>query len=194
MLKLQLFAILIFACLACACGPGNTVRLAPPPAIEAASLPSPNAPSVTVVEFSDKRVDPEIVGKRRDGSAFITSGDVPQWISRSLADELARKGFRVSYATSAAEATRGNPDYLVTGSVEQFWLTETSAVQLQAAMRVKCSLANRKGRIWTETTNSSQTVGGLLSQSSTENLLSGTLVDLTRPIAQKIASSIQPQK
>ena len=186
-----LSALLAFFCCAllCACGPGNTVRLLPSPPVSAESLPAPNAPSISVVSFTDRQADPEVIGKRRDGSAFTTNGDVAQWISRALADELARKGMRVTFALDAAQARSGNPDYLVTGQIEQVWLSESSSVQMGAQMRVQCSLANRKGRIWQETTNSSQTIGGLLSGSSADNLMLQTLRDLVQPIAQKIIAT-----
>lgn len=181
----------LMACILCACGPGNTVRLLPAPALQASSLPAPNAPSISVVAFADRQADPEIVGKRRDGSAFTTSADVAQWISRALADELARKGMRVTFAMDTAQARSGNPDYLVTGTVEQVWLTEVSAVELTAQMRVQCTFANRKGRLWQETTNSSQTYGGLLTGSAANNLLLDTLRDLVRPVAEKIITTVE---
>lgn len=190
MRTLSLVALALFSFALCACGPGNTVRLLPAPAIEATALPAPNAPSISIVTFSDKRHDPEIVGKRRDGSAFTTNEDVAQWISRALADELARKGMRVTFAQSAAEARSGNPDYLITGIIEQFWLNEVSSVELTAQMRIQCTLANRKGKLWMETTNSSQTYGGLLSGNAANNLLLDTLKDLVHPIAQKVLTTI----
>lgn len=186
---LPALALISFAL--CACGPGNTIRLLPPPALQATSLPSPNAPSVSVVTFTDNLPDPGIIGKRRDGSAFTTNGDVAQWLSRALADELARKGLRVTFAMDTAQARSGNPDYLVTGAIEQIWLNETSAVQMTAQMRVQCSLANRKGRLWSETTNSSQTYGGLLTNGSGDKLLLDTLRDLIQPLAQKILATAQ---
>lgn len=186
-----MIGLIIFSCALCACGPGNTVRLLPAPAIQASALPAPNAPSISIVTFSDKRHDPEIIGKRRDGSAFITTEDVAEWISRALADDLARKGMRVTFASSTAQARSGNPDYLITGTVEQLWLKETSSVELTAQMRVQCALANRKGRLWLETTNSSQTYGGLLSGSAANNLLLDTLKDLVQPIAQKVIATVE---
>lgn len=194
MKSISLAALTLISLLLCACGPGNTVRLIPPPAIDAASLPAPNAPSISVVSFTDKQLDPGIVGKRRDGSAFTTGGDVAQWLSRALADELARKGMRVTFAHDTAQARSGNPDYLVTGVVEQVWLNEVSAFELTAQMRVKCTLANRKGKLWTETTNSSQTYGGLLSSRSADKLLIDTLRDLIQPISQKILTSVKAKK
>ena len=85
-----LWLVLSLAILCAACGPGNTVRLIPPPALSGQSLPAPNAPSICVVNFEDERSDEFSVGVRRDGSAFTTNQNVSEWISRALADELAR--------------------------------------------------------------------------------------------------------
>lgn len=186
----RLTVLVCSALLLLACGPGNTVRLLPPPALPAASLPAPNAPSVSVVCFADKRSDTFSVGQRRDGTAFTTSQDVAQWISRALADELARDGLRVTFAESVAQARSGNPDFLVTGQVEQVWLKENSATEVSCQMRVNCALANRKGRLWQETANTSQSRSGLPSGSWVDNVLLDTLHDLVKPMAQKIVGSI----
>ena len=118
-----LLAVLLLS----ACGPSNNVRLLPPPPLDASVLPAPNAPRVSVVTFADKRTDQSALGVRRDNSAFVTSDDVAQWISRALADELARNGMQVTFALNVGQARSGNPDYLVTGQVDEAWLRETSA-------------------------------------------------------------------
>lgn len=190
-----LYSVLTIVCFClAACGPGNNVRLLPPPPIEAAALPAPNAPSVSVVCFTDKRLNPEVVGKRRDGSAFTTNGDVSQWLSRALADELARQGLRVTFAMDTAQARSGNPDYLITGEVDQVWLSEASAVELGAQLRVQCTLANRKGKLWTETTNTSQTTGGLMAGGAADQLLQKTMADLIQPIVKKVMTSVAAKK
>ena len=74
-----------------ACGPSNNVRLLPPPPLDASVLPAPNAPRVTVVAFEDKRMDQTVIGTRRDNSAFVTTDNVAQWISKALADEVMRR-------------------------------------------------------------------------------------------------------
>ena len=160
-----------------ACGPGNNVKLLPPPPIAASSLPPPNAPSVSVVAFKDSRSNPAVVGVRRDGSDFTTTGDVATWISRALADDLARKGFRVTYATDALEARNSSPTYLVTGTVDEVWLKENSAMDISAQMRMTVTLANRAGKIWTE------------SCGNADNLLLSTLNDLIAPVANKIVDT-----
>lgn len=182
--------ILCFFCLA-ACGPGNTVKLLPPPPIPASAIPAPNAPSVTVVNFADKRADPGIVGVRRDGSAFAAPESVNLWVSRALADELARRGLRVTFATALSQARSGNPDYLVTGQLDEVWLKENSAMETTAQMRVYCSLASRKGKIWSESCNSSQSRGNLPGASSPDTLLRDTMRDLVGAVAQKIIATIE---
>lgn len=189
-----LLALLGAVFLLSACGPSNTVRLLPPPPLDASVLPAPNAPSVSVVSFEDKRVDTSSVGVRRDGSAFTTSGNVAEWISRALADELARSGFQVTFAANVNQARSGNPDYLVTGQVDEVWLKENSSLEITSQMRVKCALANRKGRLWSESTNASQSRSGLPSGSTADNLLLDTLRDLVKPMAQKIVQTIDAKK
>ncbi|MDE6734229.1 MAG: hypothetical protein K2J64_02035 [Desulfovibrio sp.] len=189
-----LLALLGAVLLLSACGPSNTVRLLPPPPLDASVLPAPNAPSVSVVNFEDKRVDTASIGVRRDGSAFTTSGDVAEWISRALADELARSGFQVTFAANVNQARSGNPDYLVTGQVDEVWLKENSSMEISSQMRVKCALANRKGRLWSESTNASQSRSGLPSGSTADNLLLDTLRDLVKPMAQKIVQTIDAKK
>lgn len=192
--KPLLILLFIMAFGIAACGPGNQVTLLPPPPLDASTLPPPNAPSVSVVSFDDDRMDSATIGTRRDGSAFVTNGDVPLWISRALADELARNGLRVTFAANTNQARSGNPDYLVTGNVSEVMLKEDSAMQLSAQMRISCTLANRKGRIWTESCNSSQTRSSLPSGASADNLLLDTLKDLIKPIAKKILVSIEDKK
>lgn len=177
-----------------ACGPGNSVRLLPSPPIQESALPSPTAPSVSVVNFTDKRVDPNSVGVRRDGSSFTTQGDVAQWISRALADQLARDGLRVTYALDTTQARNGHPDYLVTGAIDDVWLKENSAMELSATMRVNITLANRKAKLWNETSTTTQTKAGLPSGAAADNLLAETLRELLRPIAGKIVQTIETKK
>lgn len=194
-MKFFAHAFLILAVfLLAACGPGNTVRLLPPPPLQASSLPPPTAPSVCVVNFKDDRLDPAAIGERRDGSAFTTTGDVPVWVSRALADELARKGFRVTFAMTASQARSSNPDYLVTGVINEVWLKENSALEMTVQMQVNCALANRKGKLWTESCNSSQTRSSFPSGSTADNLLLDSLQDLLRPIANKIAKTAESSR
>lgn len=190
----RLLPLIALALLLCACGPGNNVRLLTPPPLDNTVLPAPNAPRVSVVNFVDKREQPASIGTRRDGSAFVTNGNPCQWISRALADELARHGLQVTFANTSNEGRLGNPDYLVTGQLDQLWLKENSAMDLSTMIRVNCTLANRKGRLWTETINASQNRSSLPSGSAAEKILLDTMRDLVKPMAQKIIRSIENKK
>ena len=185
-----LLAALLFS----ACGPSNKVRLLPPPPLDVSVLPAPNAPRVSVVTFADKRQDQSALGVRRDKSAFVTGDDVAQWISRALADELARNGMQVTFALNVNQARSGNPDYLVTGQVDEAWLRETSTTDLSTNLRVNYVLANRQGRMLRESLNASQSRTGLPSGAAAENLMLETLRDLVKPMAQKIAQTIHAKK
>ena len=188
-----LFLVLL-AFLATACGPANSVRLLPPPFQEGAVLPGPKAPRVTVVAFDDKRQDMTAIGSRRDNTAFVTNDSVTQWISKALADELARNGLQVSYADSVNQARAGNPDYMVTGDVDQVWLREKSATDLSTQMRVNYSVANRQNRIYKETLNASQSRTVMPTGSAADNIMLDTLRELIKPMAQKIVQAIEAKK
>ena len=194
MKKFSLALLFVFVFALTACGPGNTVRLLPPPPIAASSLPPPDAPSVSVVLFKETRPNPEVVGIRRDGSDFTTTGDVANWISRALADDLARKGFRVTVATEVSQARNSHPTYLVTGTIDEVWLKESSATEISAQMRITCTLANRGGKLWTESCNTSQTKTSLPSGDNADNLLLSTLSDLITPLADKIVQTANNKK
>lgn len=177
-----------------ACGPSNNVRLLPPPPLDASVLPSPNAPRVTVVTFEDKRMDQTVIGTRRDSSAFVTTDNVAQWISKALADELARNGMQVSYSLSVNEARKGNPDFLVTGQIDEANIRETSTTDMSTSLRANYVLANRQARLMRESLNASQSRTGLPSGSAADNLMLETLRDLVKPMAQKIVQTIEAKK
>lgn len=188
-----LLALLLTAQLV-ACGPTNSVKLISPPPLDTSVLPAPNAPRVSVVCFTDKRADTSSLGTRRDNSAFTTSDNVALWVSRALADELTRHALQVSFATNTSQARSANPDYLVTGRLEEAWLRETSATEMGANLRAQFSLANRQGRLLHETLNSSQSRTGLPSGAAAENLLLDTLRDLVKPMARQIVQNIEAKR
>lgn len=195
-MKLFRFALScsLLALLLTACGPSNTVRLLSPPPLDGSVLPTPNAPRVTVVMFEDKRMDQTTLGQRRDKSAFVTGDNVPQWISKALADELARNGLQISYSGSVTEARKGNPDYLVTGQVDEAWIAETSSTDMNTSLRVNYVLANRQARLVRESLNASQSRTGLPSGSAADNLMLEILRDLVKPMARKIVQTIETKK
>lgn len=128
-------AVLLFAAVALTgCLAQNNVRLLYNSSGTAA-LPVATAPRVTVVVFEDQRGRLDI-GVRKDGSPFQPSSSVAEWVSQSLADELARQGAQVSVASSMAQAQAGQPDYIVGGVVERVWLTEKNLSTYDAVIRL----------------------------------------------------------
>ncbi len=194
MKHLRIVLCISLLALLAACGPSNNVRLLPPPPLDASVLPAPNAPRVTVVTFEDKRMDQTVIGTRRDNSAFVTTDNVAQWISKALADELARNGMQVSYSLSVNEARKGNPDFLVTGQIDEANIRETSTTDMSTSLRANYVLANRQARILRESLNASQSRTGLPSGSAADNLMLETLRDLVKPMAQKIVQTIEAKK
>lgn len=185
---------LLVTLLLTACGPSNNVRLLNQPPLDAAVLPAPNAVHVCVVAFADSRSDMTRLGVRRDNSVFVTGDNIADWVSRALADELARNGVQVSYSTTVKQASSGNPDYLVTGELSVLWLREISATDLATELSINYTLANRQNRILRDAYHSSQSRSGLPSSSAAENLLLDTLCDLVKPVARKIVQTIEGKK
>ena len=182
-LSLGALALLLLFC--AGCGPGNNVRLLQKPP-DSNTLPAPGAPSVTVVEFQDKRgTGSEQLGVRRDKSSFTTNMRVAEWVSRSLADELSKLGLQVSYATTVDQARSGKPGYIVTGTIDEVWLKESSAMELSATIRATMIVSGLKGRLLTEGLSASQTQKGLPGASVAENLLLDTMQELVQPAARK---------
>ena len=98
---------------------------------------------------------------------------------------------QVSYALDENQARSGNPDYIVTGTVEQAWLREVSATELATSMRATYRLASRDGKkISKETLNSSQTRSGIPSSGAAEEIMISSLRDLVQPMARKIKAIV----
>ena len=183
---LLLSCLLVLCTLLAACGPSNAVRLlavAPDKAV----LPQPSAPTVTVVKFSDKRPDPSNIGLRRDKSYFTTTDDAKEWAGRAAATALGSQGFQVAYAATTAEAIKGKPDYMLTGSLRDITVTEDSMTSFTTTVTVKYALANSQKTLLTETLSSSQTHTGLPSSGAVEDCLRQTLSEIVKSMAIKVA-------
>ncbi len=183
---LLLSCLLVLCTLLAACGPSNAVRLlavAPDKAV----LPQPSAPTVTVVKFSDKRPDPSNIGLRRDKSYFTTTDDAKEWAGRAAATALGTQGFQVAYAATTAEAIKGKPDYMLTGSLRDITVTEDSMTSFTTTVTVKYALANSQKTLLTETLSSSQTHTGLPSSGAVEECLRQTLSEIVKSMAIKVA-------
>lgn len=99
--RTALFSVLFALCVLTVSLSGcadNTVRLLFRPA-PAGTIVDPYAPTLAVLQFEDKR--PEVwIGRRmgENGGYFQAGSSVPEWVSRSLADELVLHGVKASYA------------------------------------------------------------------------------------------------
>lgn len=188
-LSLSFCAVLLFAAVALTgCLAQNNVRLLYNTG-SAAALPVTTAPRVAVVVFEDQRGRLDI-GVRKDGSPFQPGSSVAEWVSQSLADELARQGAQVSLATSMAQAQAGQPDYIVSGVVERVWLTEQSMSKYDAVIRIQTRLYSQKQGVVTKNFASQQEKTGIPGAALAEQTLSSTLGDVLKNASLSIMSSI----
>lgn len=148
--------------------------------------PRAGAPTVCVVAFEDRRGKDEI-GQRRDGGLFLAHADVTGWVSRAMADELARTGLTVTYTSDIGQAKASNPDYIVTGVIDEIWLTESSLTRYASSMRVTISLLRGNGSYITKNNYSSTFSKTVIPMSDVpQSMLSEGLIDLLRPAARNI--------
>ncbi len=183
----SLCAVLLCALTLVGCAPKDTVRLLYAP-VTPSVLPAPTAPRVAVVLFEDKRGKQEI-GTRSRGRTFSAATSVPEWISRSLADEISRMGPQVSYAPSIQLAQSARPDYIVTGTVEEVWVKESNPTTYAATVRISFNVANRQGLVYSQNLSSSQEKTGLPNSGMVEELLTSTLREVLGVAASKISEA-----
>lgn len=145
-------------------------------------IPMAGAPVVSVVQFADTRKSTDI-GKRSDDTAFIAGSSVSEWVTTSLAAELTRIGYLVTVAGTEELAKQSGAKYIVTGSVEEVWLTEHSSASYDAVMRVNMTLKGAKGGVVRNTFNSSISRKVVPMASVPKTILSETITDLVRPMS-----------
>ncbi len=184
----NMLALLVLSMLCVACGPNNQIPLTYPPK-DGSVLPAPGAPHVAVVLFSDKRPQAHL-GTRSDGSTFTSTIAVSDWVARSFADALSRQGLQVSFAGNINQAKAANPNYIVTGVVNEASLSEISIAELRATMQIDMAVSGAQGVIMNEGLSASQNTSGIISTSTAENLLRQTVQELVRPASAKIAQKI----
>ena len=170
------------------CGPKDTVHLQYSSATPVV-MPSPTAPRMAVVLFEDKRPMRDSVGLKRDGSKFTPDSLVTEWVSRGLADELSRMGPQISYTPTIQLAQPANPDFIVTGSVDEVWIREVGVTTFNATIKVTVNLANRNGNIMSQTLASTQERRGVPTSGSVENLMMDTLREVMGVAASKISEA-----
>lgn len=189
-LSLSMCAVLMFAAVALTgCLAQNNVRLLYNPSGTAA-LPVATAPRVAVVVFEDQRGRIDI-GTRKDGSPFQPGSSVAEWVSQSLADELARQGAQVSLATTMAQAQAGQPDYIVGGVVERVWLTEKSISSYDAVIRIQTRLYSQKQATVSRSFASQQEKTGIPGAALAEQTLSSTLADVLKNASMSIMGAMR---
>lgn len=189
-LSLSFCAVLLFAAtVLTGCLAQNNIRLLYNTS-GASALPVATAPRVAVVVFEDQRGRLDI-GVRKDGSPFQPSSSVAEWVSQSLADELARQGAQVSLATSMAQAQAGQPDYIVGGVVERVWLTEQSMTKYDAVIRIQTRLYSQKQGVVTKNFASQQEKTGIPGAALAEQTLSSTLGDVLKNASLSIMTSMR---
>ncbi len=181
----KLVGLMLVTLFCAACGPSNTVPLTYPEK-NANVLPTPNAPRVAVVLFEDTRAQSHL-GTRGDNTTFVGTSSVPEWISRSLAEGLRSKGLQVSFAETMSQAQSGAPAYIVTGTVREASLTESSVAELRAALQTEIVVQNSNGILVKEGLSASQSETGLITTNTATGLLQSTVQELLRPAVDKIA-------
>jgi predicted small lipoprotein YifL len=175
-----------------ACGPSGTVRLLYRPA-DATLIPPPTAAGISVVQFKDSRPN-SYIGVRRDNSPFVPNGTVAEWVSRSLADELNRQGLRVTYAQNLETARASQPQYILTGELQELWIRESSGTDISASVKAFISVSGHRGRIVNEGMSSFQSRQGLLGSSAAEELLYNTMQELAQAAAAKTQQAISARR
>lgn len=185
-LTFRLVSFVFAVCLLVACSGNNTIRLMYP-ASDASQLPPPSAKRVAVVMFEDMRSSQNI-GVKRDGSAFMPSSSVTDWISRSFGDELSKKGFQVSYALTPAEAKNAAVDYIITGVTREVWLSENGPASVMASIRLSVTLSDKRKELFTDNMTATQEKPVLWSTSAVESLLQDALRSIIEPTAIKLGN------
>jgi len=187
--RLCLPALLLFALFVMsACGSGSTVRLLYRPA-EAPNIPASTAPSLCVVQLKDVRTN-SYIGVRHDATPFIPNGEVPEWVTRSLAEAFTRQGLRVTQAQNLEAARLPQPQYIVQGELQEVWIRESGRTEITASVKVHISVVGHKGKLINESVMSSLSRQGLLGSSAAEELLYNTLQELVQSVAHKTQQAI----
>ena len=146
----------------------NTIRLLFRPA-PAGTVTDPYAPSLAVLRFEDKR--PEVwIGQRmgENGGYFQAGSSVPEWVSRSLADELVLHGVKA-----------------FSGELLQVWVTEINPTKYQVEVRFHVTM-RLADRTWGETFFSTQERTGMPGSRIVEELLNDALRSAVNSSAAKI--------
>ena len=154
------------------------------------AVPAATAPRIVVVQFEDKRTTAEL-GLRKDGTPFQTSASVANWATQALADELAARGAQVSVALSMAQSELNQPQYIVTGDVENVKLTEKNMSSYQAEIRLQTRLYTDSQLSFTRTFTAHQEKTGIPGAKLMEQTLSGALAEALSSAATSVMGGLR---
>ncbi len=186
--RTALFSVLFALCVLTVSLSGcadNTVRLLFRPA-PAGTIVDPYAPTLAVLQFEDKR--PEVwIGRRmgENGGYFQAGSSVPEWVSRSLADELVLHGVKASYAEDEKSAEALKAEHTLAGELLQVWVTEINPTKYQVEVRFRVTM-KLADRTWSETFFSTQERSGMPGSAIVEELLNDALRSAVNSAAAKI--------
>ncbi len=183
------------ACLLCAvclsgCA-GNIVTLSYPPAQPGAALPPAGNRAVCVVDFANNRTTSDI-GRRQNGDALLARTPVERWLALGVAQELRNAGYRVDTAETMAEAVARQPEYIVTGEVEEVWLAESSLTRYTGTIRASISLLDGNGGYITRNAyNSTYSKTVLPVYGVPQTLLDDALAEMLQPAVRLLVKTMQ---
>ena len=183
---LKLVGLMACLFLLAACSGGKNLKLVYPSTEQV--IPDAGASYIVVVKFEDLRNRAE-VGERKDGSKVYTDGNVSDWISRAIADELVKKGHQVGYAASREKAEAAKPQFILTGSVNKVWLQEVSSLEYNSRMEIRITLLKDGKNKLTENLESYVERKDLPFVSADSKTMTDNLEAIAKNVAQKISTA-----
>lgn len=187
--SLRIVLVLLLLALTAGCAQ-NTVRLIYTP--KESGIPSASAPKISVVQFKDARPKQEI-GQRSDGSPFIASSSVAEWVSHAFASELSRLGMVVTFAQTEEQAWASGATYVASGVIEEVWLTEQSSTSYHCAMRGTAILKDSRSTLVNNAFSSSLARRVVPMSSVPQEMLSESAGDLVNRMAHAIQQKLGSQ-
>lgn len=112
----------------------NTVRLVSSP--DEGKTTNAMTSKVYVVLFSDTR-------QRSDGSSFMASSQVRDWVTKQLIAELLREDVAAVFAIDEATAKKNGAAYIVKGAVQEVMLVEHASLSYSCSMRTSIKLLQK---------------------------------------------------
>lgn len=154
-------------------------------------MPTGKAPSVCILPFTDARPAAPI-GSRKDGSPFTPNSNVSEWVTHALAIELSNNGVIVSRADNKTEAKAKGARYIVTGTVDELWLSEESSSSYSTKMRASLVMSSPKKVLLKKSFSAGFTRKVMPLGSVPAELLAETLRDVAVPMADSVKKQARP--